>query len=81
VELTAEERERADKTDPEAGRKMKQKQYEERMFKTDKDGIRWRSDGNGGWLCIGRSEYFQEIADAKKKSILLEKKRLNLLDY
>ena len=50
-------------------------------FKIDERGVAWRRDGEGEWICMGRSKYFQATAKKKLAKKDLELKRLSMLKY
>lgn len=50
-------------------------------FKTDSRGVSWRTGEKGEWICLGRSEYKQDMVTASEKKRRLNQKRLDLLKY
>jgi predicted DNA-binding protein YlxM (UPF0122 family) len=78
-ELEAAEREENIKTKKELARKTGP--IKKILFKTDSRGISWRTDEKGEWICLGRSEYKQNILTIREKKKILNQKRLEMLKY
>lgn len=51
------------------------------FLKVDQRGVEWLKDGDGQWLCVGKTRGRKRIDEIERKRRELEQKRLKMLTY